>query len=47
LPRPEEDEVLTALTAPEKVPTEVLRLSTADDAEETAKLAACTGKPMQ
>jgi hypothetical protein len=55
LPRPEEDEVLTAPTAAEKAPTEVLRLSIAEEAEEVAEdvaedvatLAACTGKPMQ
>jgi hypothetical protein len=51
LPRPEEDEVLTAPTAAEKAPTEVLRLSIAevaeDVAEDVATLAACTGKPMQ
>lgn len=45
LPRPGEDELAKPLTAPEKTPTEVLKLSTAKEAEEVARLAACAGRP--
>lgn len=38
--------MLTPLTAPENTPTEVLKLSSAEDAAEEVMLPACAGRPM-